>query len=106
MMSTMAHRNNGDGRCIWCHDPWPCFVAQIAHELAEKIRAEIRQLKEDEVLELDKDWAASDAADLIDPEVMSNEHEPTPDGEDGGQNQEVHDEGQQAGHDEPHREED
>lgn len=32
---------------------------------------------------------------------MSNEHEKTPDGEDGGQNQEAHDEDQQAGHDEP-----
>lgn len=34
--------------------------------------------------------------------IMSDEHEPTPDGEGGGQNQEVHDEGQQAGHDQPH----
>lgn len=45
------------------------ILAKHAHELAEKIRAEVRQLKADGVLEPDKDWAASDAADLIDPEV-------------------------------------
>jgi hypothetical protein len=33
---------------------------------------------------------------------MGNEHEKTPDGEDGGQNQEVYDQGQQSGHDQPH----
>lgn len=43
-----------------------------AHELAEKIRAEVRQLKADEVLEPDKDWTAAGAADLIDPEVSDS----------------------------------
>jgi hypothetical protein len=33
---------------------------------------------------------------------MGSEHEKKPDGEDGGQNQESHDEGQQSGHDQPH----
>lgn len=40
-----------------------------AHELAEMIRTRIQQLKADEVLEPDKDWAASSAADMIDPRM-------------------------------------
>ena len=40
-----------------------------AHELAEKIRSETLSLKAAGVLEPEKDWAASSAADLIDPEV-------------------------------------
>ncbi|MEV4971980.1 hypothetical protein [Streptomyces scopuliridis] len=43
----------------------------IAHDLAEKIRTEVRTLKADGVLEPDRDWAAGDAADLIDPEVSA-----------------------------------
>ncbi|MGW2515003.1 hypothetical protein ACWC0A_37675 [Streptomyces scopuliridis] len=42
-----------------------------AHELAEEIRTEVQTLKDDGVLEPDKDWAAGDAADLIDPEVTT-----------------------------------
>jgi len=52
------------------------FLDQIrdeyAHELAEKIRAEVRQFKADEILEPDKDWTASGAADLIDPKVTQS----------------------------------
>lgn len=44
-------------------------VDAFAHELAEQIRAEIRQLKADGVLGPNEDWAASDAADLIDPKT-------------------------------------
>jgi len=44
------------------------MIDAYAHELAEKIRQEIRSLKDHGALESDKDWAASDAADLIDPE--------------------------------------
>ncbi|WP_326812117.1 hypothetical protein [Streptomyces scopuliridis] len=43
----------------------------IAHELAATIRTEVQTLKDDGVLEPDKDWAAGDAADLIDPEVST-----------------------------------
>ncbi|MCZ4119009.1 hypothetical protein [Streptomyces sp. H39-S7] len=41
----------------------------IAHCLAEEIRSEIASLKLNGVLEPDRDWAASAAADHIDPEV-------------------------------------
>lgn len=41
----------------------------FAHELAEQIRAKVRQFKADGILEPNKDWTASGAADLIDPEV-------------------------------------
>jgi hypothetical protein len=40
-----------------------------AHELAERIRQETQSFKDHGVLEPDKDWAASSAADFIDPEV-------------------------------------
>lgn len=50
---------------IWATD----LVDAFAHELAEKIRQEIQSLKDHEVLEPDKDWAASTAADFIDPYV-------------------------------------
>ncbi|MFE3144763.1 hypothetical protein [Streptomyces scopuliridis] len=42
-----------------------------AHELAEQIRTEVQTLKVDGVLEPDKDWAAGDAANLIDPGVTA-----------------------------------
>lgn len=54
------------------------ILADHAHELAEKIRAEIQSIKADGVLELDRDWAASDAADLIDSKISK------PVSEDGG----------------------
>lgn len=45
------------------------YYRSVAHELAESIRQEIERLRADGVLEDGGDWAASDAADLIDPEV-------------------------------------
>lgn len=41
----------------------------IAHHLAEEIRSETASLKRHGVLEPHLDWAASSAADHIDPEV-------------------------------------
>jgi len=69
-MSVMAHRNDGDGRCIWCHNLWPCYVAKICHELAEVIRAHAATaaMMRSERMQGRADGLRA-AADLIDPEV-------------------------------------
>lgn len=56
----------GQAQQVWLLE---AYRDQVAHELAEKIRQEIQSLKDHEVLEPDKDWAASTAADFIDPSV-------------------------------------
>lgn len=38
-MNAFDHRPGFEGKeCLWCCDPWPCLVAKIRHECAEKIR--------------------------------------------------------------------
>lgn len=60
-MSAMDHRNS-DGICIWDHQPWPCEIGKVRHELAELIRnsKELRDLTDDHMGDCDA------AADLID----------------------------------------
>jgi hypothetical protein len=41
---------------------------EVLREAAAKIRREVQAFKDDGILEPDKDWTASGAADLIDPD--------------------------------------
>lgn len=61
-MSIRDHKHS-DGRCIWDHERWPCYTAQVLIEASDMIRSspELIDLTDDHM----RDCNA--AADLIDP---------------------------------------
>lgn len=38
-MSAHDHADNGDGRCFWCHDPFPCETAKLRAEILREAAA-------------------------------------------------------------------